>query len=50
MHLRRMFLDGDPEIGGGKLVSKHQFGNAELQVGIIPGHEGRLVLGLPVGP
>ena len=50
MHLRRMFLDGNPEVGGEKLVSKHQFGNGELQVGIIPGHVGRLVLGLPVRP
>ena len=50
VHLRRMFLYGDPEVGGGKLVSKHQFGNGELQAGIIPGHGGRLVLGLPVRP
>ena len=45
VHFRRVFLDGDPEVGGEKLVSKHQFGNRELQVGIIPGHGGRLVLG-----
>ena len=50
VRLRRMLLDGEPEVGGGKLVVKHQFGDAELQVGIIPGHGGRLVLGLPVRP
>ena len=48
VHLRRMFLDGDSEVGGEKLVSNYQFGNGELQVGIIPGHGGRLVVRLPV--
>ena len=50
MHLRGMVLDGDPEGGGEKLVAEQQFGNWELQVGIVPGHGGGLVLGLPVGP
>ena len=50
MHLRCMILNGDPEGGAEKLVSEHQFGNWELQVGIVPGHGGGLVLGLPVGP
>ena len=50
MHLRRMLFNGEPEVGGEELVAKHEFGNAELQVGIIPGHGGRLVLGLPVSP
>ena len=50
VHLRRMLLNGEPEVGGEELVAKHEFGNAELQVGVIPGHGGRLVLGLPVSP
>ena len=50
MHLRRMLFDGEPEVGGETLVAEHQFGDAELQVGIVPGRGGRLVLGLPVRP
>ena len=50
VHLRRMLLNGEPEVGGEELVAKHEFENAELQVGVIPGHGGRLVLGLPVCP
>ena len=50
MHFRRMLLNGEPEVGGGKLVAKHEFGDAELQVGVVPGRGGWLVLGLSVSP